>query len=111
MFHVAYASKVKTFNYFHGDVHRHLVFVRFLLFVWGFGLGYNALIHLIPCVLIFPLWHDGVYYVSRSYFVGGRINLARFAFQSKETTAVHSYDFPVRALLFFIGSLIWAVFL
>ena len=107
LFDVCNFSYVNAFNKLYGDIHRHFVAVRIILYLWAFKVSYDALLYLLPCVLMFPLVHDGVYYVARHYFITGRISVAPFTFQSTTTTAKMSYPFWIRCLMFVAGMVGW----
>lgn len=107
LFHVAKKDKLDWFNIEHGDIHKHFVAVRIVIFIWCYGFSYSAIIHLLPCLLMFPMWHDGTYYIVRHYFVFGRISIEKFADQSKTTTAKNSYPFWIRFSMWLAGGIIW----
>lgn len=110
LFHFANRDRLHIFNIQYGDIHRHFVVIRIILYLWAFGFTFDALAYLLPCCLMFPMWHDGTYYVFRHYFASGRISIEKFTDQSKTTTAKMSYPFWIRFIMWLAGGILWIIF-
>lgn len=82
------------------DIHRLFVGERicvFLIMCSGICLEKVEIFTLLPaCVLSFPFYHDGFYYIGRHYTDVEEYN---FASESKSSTAVLEFNFPMRCLL------------
>lgn len=109
LFHYADHLDVVNFNRRFGDIHRHFVVIRIILYLWAFGFTFDALIYLLPCCLMFPMWHDGVYYVARKYFVHEKIYISAFVEYSESTTAKMSYPFWIRFIMWLAGGILWVL--
>lgn len=109
LFSVTDWGKLRRFNHTRGDIHRHFVAVRIALYLWAYGLTWTALIYLIPAALMFPMIHDGAYYIGRHYIETGTINVMRFTHHTSTSTAVLSFPFWKRAVMFGAGAVAWVL--
>jgi hypothetical protein len=109
LFSVCDWGKLRRFNHTRGDIHRHFVAVRIALYLWAYGFTWIALIQLLPAMLMFPLIHDGAYYIGRHYIETGTINVMRFTHHTTTSTAVFSFSFWKRVVMFVIGSVMWVL--
>lgn len=109
LFHLTNEDRLNRFNAEFGDIHRHFVVIRIILYLWAFGFTFDALIYLLPCCLMFPMWHDGIYYVARDYFANEKIYLDAFTARSSATTAKMSYPFWIRFLMWLAGGILWVL--
>lgn len=107
LFHVAHKYLLDAFNRDFKDIHRHFVVVRAVLFFWATGFSLDTLLYILPCALMFPLWHDGVYYIARHYFAFRVLNVKKFTAHSTTTSAKNSYVFADRVMMFLAGLVLW----
>ena len=104
-FHFADYGKLKEFNHRHRDVHFHLTLFRmfaFMLMCHSY-IPREILFMAIPCVLCFPLWHDGTYYMMRNRLNKGIYHQRFFSSPSINTTAKIQLSFKARMICFVIG--------
>lgn len=104
-FHVADYGKLKEFNHLHSDIHIHLTLFRMVVFVLMCHsyIPREVLFMVLPCVLCFPLWHDGFYYIMRNRLNRKIYHRGFFSSPSINTTAMIQLSFKARVICFVIG--------
>lgn len=109
MFSIMNVTFKQQFEVKFGNIHNHLGAVRTVVYFFGMGISLTALKLFIPFVLMFPILHDGTYYIARYYFVYGRFKMDKFFAFSATTNARYSYEFPGRLILFIVGLVGWYI--
>lgn len=66
------------------------------------------LLYLVPMALVFPMLHDGYYYMTMNN-IDPKIYPKRFRDRSRQTTAIFSLGFKARVIAFVLGILSFAL--
>lgn len=105
LFHYKRISKI-----FNIDIHVYFNLVRLLIFIPLMMLVQEKIIFSLICMMVFPFFHDGFYYVTRKILSRGKTYPKGFMDKSTTTTAKFSISFFWRLILFIFGiSMIFVV--
>jgi hypothetical protein len=102
LFHLVDWNRLKEFNG-RRDIHQVFSFVRVLAYFTIWGIDGESLMFVIPCILMFPFIHDGVYYQVRYFYNSGIYKKGFFSDPSKTGTAITSMSFKNRLISFLLG--------
>lgn len=105
-FHLAKPEKIDAFNAYYGDIHGYLNIVRAVVM---FGIVAPPLY--LTAVLVFPLLHDGAYYIIRNE-LNPKIYKKRFrTVGALGTTAKVSFTYRQRLIFAGIGTAVAIIYL
>jgi hypothetical protein len=105
MFHICDFNKLRLFNKDYKDIHVFFTLQRAMIYIAMFTSIRHLVLLAIPCIMIFPFFHDGVYYYMRNKFLPGAYLKGFFDNPSHSTTAKTQLTFKQRAWLA-VGGLI-----
>jgi len=107
MFHVADYNKLKKFNKQYNDIHVFFTLQRIMIYIAMFTSFRHMVLLAIPCMMVFPFFHDGVYYMMRNKLLPIIYERGFFDSPSISNTAKTSMPFYQRALVAIIGVMIF----